>query len=155
MAGVICQGVPEVKHILSAILLIFIFTASSLSADSDTTQKESSMSALGTFEVDLKPQNDQEFPAGRMVIRKEYSGDLEGSGIGQMISKRTEGRSVVYSGIEEFEGIVEGKSGSLSIMHIGYMSGEPLSEEVIIVQGSGKGEREKVSGSMEFVEEEL
>src|SRR5690625_7166170 len=110
MAGVICQGVPEVKHILSAILLIFIFTASSLSADSDTTQKESSMSALGTFEVDLKPQNDQEFPAGRLVIRKEYCGELEGSGIGQMISIRTVGGAAVYSALEKYVGRVECKS---------------------------------------------
>ncbi|MGI5310013.1 DUF3224 domain-containing protein [Rheinheimera sp. WS51] len=142
------------KHLLSTILLIFIFTASSLSAASDTTQKERSMSASGTFEVDLEPQNDQEFPAGRMVIRKKYSGDLEGSGIGQMISKRTEGGASVYSAIEEFEGTVEGKSGSFSLFHNGYMSAERQSLEVIIVQGSGKGELESISGSLEIVQEE-
>ena len=44
------------------------------------------MNASGSFDVELEPQNDQEFPAGRMTIRKQYSGDLEGTGIGQMFS---------------------------------------------------------------------
>jgi len=48
------------------------------------------MSANGTFEVELTPQDDPGFPAGRMQIKKTYLGDMSGSGIGQMISKRTE-----------------------------------------------------------------
>ena len=48
------------------------------------------MSATGIFEVNLDPQNDENAPAGRMIIDKKYSGALVGKGIGQMISKRTE-----------------------------------------------------------------
>ena len=56
--------------------------------------KEKNMSAKGQFEVSLTPQND-EFSAGRMLIDKTYTGDLTGTGIGQMISKRTEAGSAV------------------------------------------------------------
>jgi hypothetical protein len=45
-------------------------------------------SAEGRFEVKLAPQADVDFPVGRMTIDKTYQGDVEGTGIGQMISKR-------------------------------------------------------------------
>jgi hypothetical protein len=62
------------------------------------------MTVTGTFEVDLKPQADADTPAGRMLIDKTYSGDMTGSGKGQMISKRTESGIAVYYAIEEFSG---------------------------------------------------
>lgn len=46
------------------------------------------MIARGEFEINLAPQIDDTAPVGRMIINKSYQGDLEGSGIGQMISKR-------------------------------------------------------------------
>jgi len=36
--------------------------------------------ANGTFVLDLQPQEDIGFPAGRMLIEKTYTGDMEGSG---------------------------------------------------------------------------
>lgn len=57
----------------------------------EVSNEGESMTAKGTFDVDLQPQDDADTPAGRMVIDKTYSGDMTGSGKGQMISKRTEG----------------------------------------------------------------
>ena len=54
------------------------------------------MVARGTFEVELTPQEDLASPAGRMLIAKTYLGDMTGSGIGQMISKRTEDGAAIY-----------------------------------------------------------
>ena len=62
------------------------------------------MTAKGPFEVNLTPQDDADSPAGRMVIDKTYLGDINGSGIGQMISKKTESGTAVYFAIEEFSG---------------------------------------------------
>ncbi len=106
------------------------------------------MTAKGTFEVDLTPQADTDSPAGRMVIDKVYLGDITGSGIGQMISKRTESGAAVYFAIEEFSGSIEGKSGAFTLIHKGYMSKESQSLEVVIFEGSGTGELETISGSM-------
>jgi len=58
------------------------------------------MSASGTFEVDLAPQEDLGSPAGRMLIKKIYLGDMNGSGIGQMISKRTENGLLQFSQVD-------------------------------------------------------
>lgn len=80
---------------------------------------ENAMSASGTFEVQLESQNDQDTPAGRLLIFKEYAGGMVGKGRGQMISKRTDGGASVYAAIEEFEGEVDGKSGSFTLLHNG------------------------------------
>lgn len=112
------------------------------------------MFAAGTFEVELKPQEDVAFPAGRMLIKKTYFGDLNGSGVGQMISKRTGGGTAIYYAIEEFSGSVGDKSGGFTLVHKGYMSKESQSLEVTILEGSGSGEFEDASGSMLIEQDE-
>jgi len=111
------------------------------------------MSAEGTFEVDLTPQEDVGCPAGRMLIEKTYRGDMNGSGIGQMISKRTENGTAIYCAIEEFSGSVNGKSGGFTLVHKGHMSKEAQSLEVTVLEGSGSGELQTISGSMLIVQD--
>ena len=112
------------------------------------------MQANGTFQVELTPQQDSEFPAGRMLIDKTYAGDMVGSGIGQMISKRTEGGTAVYAAVEEFTGSLQGKSGSFTLIHQGRMSAEGMSLDVIILEGSGTGDLAQASGSMRIDQDE-
>lgn len=111
------------------------------------------MSANGTFEVELTPQDDGGSPAGRMLIKKTYLGDMNGSAIGQMISKRTEKGIAVYYAIEEFTGSVKGKNGHFTLVHNGRMSKESQSLEVIILEGSGGGELQDISGSMLIIQD--
>jgi len=106
------------------------------------------MYAKGSFEINLTPRPDARFPAGRMVIDKTYHGDINGSGMGQMISKRTESGTAVYYAIEEFSGSVKGKSGAFTLLHNGFMSKDSQTLEVVILEGSGSGEFENISGSM-------
>lgn len=112
------------------------------------------MTASGIFEVKLEPQKDENAPAGRMIINKKYSGDVEGTGIGQMISKRTDSGVAIYSAIEEFEGSVDGKPGSFTLIHNGYMSSETQSLEIKILHGSGSGELANISGSMDIIQKD-
>ena len=112
------------------------------------------MSATGIFEVNLDPQNDENAPAGRMIIDKKYSGALVGKGIGQMISKRTETGSAIYSAIEEFEGSLDGKKGAFTLVHYGEMSATGQKLEVNIVADSGLGELENISGSLKIIQED-
>jgi len=111
------------------------------------------MSAKGTFEVHLTPQEDVETPAGRMLINKTYQGDLIGFGTGQMISKRTENGTAVYYAVEEFSGSVTGKKGGFTLLHSGRMNSESQSLEIIILDGSGSGELESISGSMVIIQD--
>ncbi len=88
------------KQVLAIVVLWFGLSSSSLLVQ--ILNEETVMSANGTFEVDLALQEDVESPAGRMLIKKTYLGDINGSGIGQMISKRTEDGTAAYYAIEEF-----------------------------------------------------
>ena len=111
------------------------------------------MSAKGTFEVDLTPQEDGEFAAGRMLIRKTYLGDMNGSSTGQMISKRMENGTAIYYAIEEFSGSVNDKSGQFTLVHKGHMTKNSQSLEVTILEGSGRGELQTISGSMRIIQD--
>jgi hypothetical protein len=111
------------------------------------------MTANGTFDVDLTPQEDGAYPAGRMLIKKTYQGDMSGSGTGQMISKRTENGAAAYYGIEEFSGSVSGKSGSFTLVHQGLMSKQSQLLEVTILEGSGSDELQNISGSMQILQD--
>jgi len=116
-------------------------------------QRTKILIASGIFEVTLVPQDDSEAPAGRMTIKKKYSGKLVGTGIGQMISKRTQGGVAAYAAIEEFEGDVAGKAGSFTLIHNGYMSSEAQSLKIEILEGSGQAELEKISGALEITQQ--
>ena len=112
------------------------------------------MCASGTFEVELTPQEDVGFPSGRMLIKKTYSGDLKGSGIGQMISKRTDSGAAAYYAIEEFSGSLDGKAGAFTLVHKGYMDGKSQSLDVMILEGSGSGGLQSISGSLLITKDE-
>ncbi len=112
------------------------------------------MKAEGSFEVKLDPVSDEIAPAGRMIINKTYTGDLIGSGIGQMLSKTTESGVAVYSAIEEFVGSVEGKLGSFTLGHYGFMSKESHDLKIEIVPGSGTGELSSITGSLQIDQSE-
>ncbi len=112
------------------------------------------MSAVGTFEVQLDPQADSERPAGRMLITKHYSGGLEGNGLGQMLSKRTEEGASAYFAVEEFSGTLEGKSGGFTLLHRGHMSAQGASLEVDILEGSGSGQLSGISGNLAITQED-
>lgn len=112
------------------------------------------MTAKGTFEVNIEPQKDEIAPAGRMLINKQYTGDINGTGIGQMISKRTENGVAAYFAIEEFEGSVNKITGSFTLVHNGYMSSVEQTLDVKILNGSGKGDLENISGLLEIIQEE-
>ena len=73
---------------------------------------------------------------------------MEGSGIGQMISKRTGDGTAIYYAIEEFSGILDGKNGSFTLVHKGFMNAESQLLDVSILEGSGSGELQGITGSM-------
>ena len=135
------------------VLAVFILACISATSISENIKQELEMSVSGTFEVKLEPQSDESAPAGRIVIHKEYSGGMVGKGVGQMISKRTEGGVSVYSAIEEFEGAVNGKAGSFTFFHNGFMSASKQSLEIVIVEGSGTRELKGILGRLAIIQE--
>ena len=108
------------------------------------------MLASGKFEVNLEPQTDDRFDSGRLLIEKQYRGDFIGIGRGQMLSKRTASGTAVYSAIEEVEGKLDNKQGGFTLFHNGFMSPSKRSLEIVIVEGSGTGDLEGISGKLDI-----
>lgn len=112
------------------------------------------MIAAGTFVVDLSPQEDTKAPAGRMLIEKTYAGDLVGTGVGQMISKRTENGVAIYFAIEEVTASLDGKAGQFTLLHRGKMSAQEQSLDISILDGSGSDELSSISGTMRIIQQD-
>jgi len=110
--------------------------------------------AEGTFEVELKPVelavgDDRH---GGMSIDKKYSGDLEGTGKGMMLTAMTPVQgSAGYVAIERVSGTLHGRQGAFTIQHSGTMDrGEPRLI-ISVVPDSGEGALKGIAGSMAIV----
>jgi len=92
---------------------------------------------------------------GRMSIDKTFTGPLEGSSQGEMLTAMTETPgSAGYVAIEKFTGTLEGKEGSFVLQHFGIMHGEISRLILEVVPDSGTNELSGISGTMEIRRED-
>jgi Protein of unknown function (DUF3224) len=110
--------------------------------------------ASGPFDVKLLPQKDE--PAdpslGRMILDKQYHGDLEASAAGQMLygNAAVEG-SGAYVAIEKVTGTLQGRKGSFILCHRGVMQGGKAELSVTVVPDSGTGDLAGLDGKMNII----
>ena len=113
--------------------------------------------AAGPFEVKLIPQTPQREEAmnpGRMLIEKQFHGDLEATSKGQMLSAMTPIKnSAGYVAIEEVAGTLHGKYGSFILQHSGIMNRGTAQLSVVVVPDSGTGDLTGLTGSMKITVE--
>jgi len=111
------------------------------------------MHANGTFEVKMAPQPAQEgvgdASIGRMALDKQYNGDLEATGKGQMLAIRTgvEG-SAGYVALERVSGTLLGRRGEFVLQHNGTMTRGAPQLSVTVVPDSGNGELLGLAGTL-------
>ena len=72
--------------------------------------------ATGTFEVKMAPQEAPETPGvGRMLLDKQFHGDLEGTSKGEMLTAMTPVKeSAGYVAIERVAGRLQGRIGTFA-----------------------------------------
>lgn len=123
-----------------------------------THPPESSMStrARGTFEVQIVPLPVDAYTdattLGRMTIDKQFSGDLVGTGKGQMLTGMGSVKgSAAYSAIERVTGVLAGKRGTFLLQHTGIMSNGAQSLVITIVPDSGTDELTGISGTLAII----
>jgi hypothetical protein len=105
--------------------------------------------AAGTFEVKLTPQDTGEASLGRMLIAKQFHGDLEGESKGQMLTAATQTKgSAGYVAIERVAGTLHGRAGAFVLQHNGTMDRGVASLTVTVVPDSGTGALAGLKGSM-------
>lgn len=110
--------------------------------------------AKGTFAVKVSPQKPDNKDAevanfGRISLDKQYHGDLEGTGKGEMLAAGTEVKgSAGYVAMERVTGTLHGRSGSFVLQHSGTMARGTPQLTIRVVPDSGTGDLVGLSGTM-------
>jgi hypothetical protein len=108
--------------------------------------------AAGPFDVKVIPQPTDpgtDAGIGRLLLDKQFHGDLEATSKGQMLTAGTpvEG-SAGYVAIERVDGTLQGRRGTFALQHLGTMTRGAPSLTIRVVPDSGTGELKGLSGSM-------
>jgi hypothetical protein len=109
--------------------------------------------ASGTFEVKLSPQPQSENvgdpTVGRMSLDKQFHGDLEATGRGEMLAARTDTEgSAGYVALERVAGTLDGRNGTFALQHSGTMTRGVPQLLITVVPDSGTGELAGLAGQM-------
>lgn len=105
--------------------------------------------ATGTFEVTLEPLESGDQQIGRTKLTKTFTGDLVGTGSGQMLSTGTaRPDSAGYVAIDRITGTLHGRSGGFVLQHNGLMSRGDGTLTVTVVPDSGTEELTGLSGTL-------
>ena len=109
------------------------------------------MQASGKFDVNMTPQTSDQIDVGRLTIEKTYRGEMQGSGKGQMLSKRTSvPGSAGYVALEHFSGNVNGVAGGFTLQHFGLMNKGESQLQVTIIPDSGTEGLAGISGALKI-----
>ena len=111
--------------------------------------------AKGTFDVKMSPQAEPDGvgdpSVGRMALVKQYHGDLEGSGKGQMLAVGTAiDGSAGYVAMERIRATLHGRSGSFALQHAGTMNRGTPQLSITVVPDSGTEALGGISGRLDI-----
>lgn len=146
------------------LMAVITFMAAGMAWSQDLAEpnqeKGASMQKItGSFEVKLAPlgESDQRDGAtlGSMSIDKTYSGPLQATAKGQMLTAMTQVKgSAAYVAIEHVSGSLNGKEGSFTLQHHAWMAGGSQHLEISVVPDSGTGALKGLRGKMNIRIEE-
>ena len=106
--------------------------------------------ATGTFDVTVAPvATAAGDPAlGRMTIDKQFHGDLQGTGRGEMLTGMTDTKgSAAYVAIERVTGTLHGRTGTFVFQHVGTMTRGAQQLVIVVVPDSGTGDLAGIAGT--------
>jgi hypothetical protein len=141
------------KRRLAAQTFISLLCMGSTIAQTQTPQKDSSVTlhATGPFDVKTTAQDDKspDQLLGRYALDKQYHGDLEAIGVGQMLTAGTQVKgSGAYVAIEKVTGNLKSRTGSFVLQHMGTMTQNVPQLAITIVPDSGTGGLRGIAGKM-------
>jgi len=149
------------KPTLVVILCIcahFVYAQVKLAPQTTAEEKQKIMQrAAGAFDVKVTPQKPDSDVAhaanlGRMSIDKQYQGDLEGTGKGEMIATPFEAKgSGAYVAMERVTGVLKGRKGSFVLYHTGIMNRGVPTLSITVAPDTGTEELKGLSGKMNII----
>jgi len=113
------------------------------------------MRANGPFEVKITPQPPapgiETANLGRMTLDKRFSGELDATSLGEMLSAGDPSQgSAGYVAMERVTGLLQGRRGSFVLQHTATMNRGAPSLSISVVPDSGTEELVGLSGSMQI-----
>jgi hypothetical protein len=116
-------------------------------------EKPVTIHARGTFDVQLTPQaitdSATKETLGRMSIVKQYHGDLDGTGSGEMLTAMSAVKgSGAYVAVERVTGTLAGRHGSFLLQHMGTMARGAQSLSITVVPDSGTDGLAGITGTL-------
>jgi hypothetical protein len=109
--------------------------------------------ARGTFEVKITSQPAQDGVGdpgiGRMALDKQFHGDLDAIGKGQMLAAGTDvSGSAGYVALDRVSGTLHGRSGTFALQHSGTMARGTPQLSITVIPDSGTGELLGLAGTL-------
>ena len=109
--------------------------------------------ARGTFEVKMTPQPAQDGVGdpgiGRMALDKQFHGDLDATGKGQMLAAGTDvSGSAGYVALDRVSGTLHGRSGTFALQHSGTMARGTPQLSITVIPDSGTGDLLGLAGTL-------
>jgi hypothetical protein len=106
--------------------------------------------AKGSFNVTITPQETaDDAPVARMLLYKEFHGDLEAIAHGEMMAAQEPLTGVgVYVALDRVTGTLQGRSGSFLMAHRGIRNADDQELSIVIVPGSGTGQLTGITGTV-------
>jgi len=139
--------------LLVAVLLFAPFVAAQEASASHKKEAAVTQTATGPFDVKVDSQDDNSDDPllNRMLLDKQYHGDLDAIGKGQMLTAGTAVKgSGAYVAIEKVSGTLQGRKGTFILQHMGTMNQNKPELTIIVVPDSGTGELAGLSGKMKI-----
>ena len=143
----------SVQLLLQGMCLLMCLVSAAVGQTAASPSKEAPMThhATGPFDVKVTHQDDNSADPllARMMLDKQYHGDLEATGQGQMLTAGTAVKgSGAYVAIEKVSGTLKGRTGSFVLQHTGTMTQNVPLLSITVVPDSGTGQLEGITGKM-------
>jgi len=151
---IICGKIPKLMPTVAACALVALFLpASAQNQTLQSSQQEKTVNgrATGSFDVNLtqQPSETGDPLLSRMLLSKQFHGDLTGSGAGQMLSAGSPDKgSGGYVAMEKVNVTLAGRIGTFVLQHSGTMDHGKLELNIKVVPGTGTGELAGITGTM-------
>jgi hypothetical protein len=120
-------------------------------------QKDAAMKhATGPFEVKITPlepaNKTEDNSLGRMLLEKQFHGDLEASSRGEMLTAGSVAKgSGGYVAIEKVSGTLNGRTGTFILQHNATMDHGTPHLNIVVVPDSGTGQLAGISGTLNII----
>ncbi|MBK6874237.1 MAG: DUF3224 domain-containing protein [Kineosporiaceae bacterium] len=117
-----------------------------------TSESTSSHQTTAEFSIDLTPADGLLEATGRFDFTKTWSGGMQGSSRGVMLSAGDpQSGNAGYVALEVFDGIIDGHRGQVALHQFGSMNQGGYELRYELVPGTGTAELAGITGAIDLV----